>query len=174
MAENKPITRPLPRADEPDTAPFWAGTKVKEFRYQACRNCGTVVWHPRAHCTGCLDGDLEWRVSKGRGAVYSFSVVRQSYHPFFRGQVPYAVAYVDLDEGPRFLTNVVGVDDPPEFVRMVPSDGGIGVFNRVPRPRMRRLLRHRWQLRYWDIGSESRFANVLPLEPCYPGARSRA
>ena len=112
MAENKPITRPLPRADEPDTAPFWAGTKVKEFRYQACRNCGTVVWHPRAHCTGCLDGDLEWRVSQGQGAVYSFSVVRQSYHPFFRGQVPYAVAYVDLDEGPRFLTNVVGVDDP--------------------------------------------------------------
>ena len=59
-----------------------------------------------------MDGDLQWKASAGHGTVYSFSVVRQSYHPFFRTQVPYAVAYVDLDEGPRFLTNVVGVDDP--------------------------------------------------------------
>ncbi len=110
--DKKPATRPLPRTSELDTAPFWKGTKDKEFRYQQCANCGTVVWHPRKHCTGCVDGDLQWHTSSGNGTVYSFSVVRQSYHPFFRNKVPYAVAYVDLDEGPRFLTNVVGVDDP--------------------------------------------------------------
>lgn len=102
-------TRPLPRLDELDTAPFWQATRSQEFRYQQCSRCATLVWHPRAHCTGCVDGDLQWQVSAGVGSVYSFSIVRQSYHPFFRGQVPYAVAYVDLDEGPRFLTNVVGV-----------------------------------------------------------------
>ena len=55
---------------------------------------------------------LRWKVSAGKGTIYSFSVVRLSYHPFFRTKVPYAVAYVDLDEGPRFLTNVTGIDDP--------------------------------------------------------------
>ncbi len=104
--------RPLPKANEPDTAPFWAATKDHELRYQQCTRCGTVVWHPRRHCTGCLDGELVWKTSKGEGTLYTFSVVRQSYHPFFRSRAPYAVAWVDLDEGPRLLSNIVGVEDP--------------------------------------------------------------
>ena len=102
--------RPLPVLKEADTAEFWQATAKHEFRFQVCANCGTVVWHPRAHCTGCLDGELEWQASQGRGTVYSFSIVRQSYHPFFRNLVPYVVAWIDLDEGPRFLTNVVDCD----------------------------------------------------------------
>ncbi len=105
-------TRPLPNLKEGDTATFWQATAEHEFRFQQCERCGTVVWHPRRHCTGCVDGALIWRESAGNGAIYSFSVVRQSYHPFFRNQVPYVVALVDLDEGPRFLTNVIGIDDP--------------------------------------------------------------
>lgn len=112
MANDKSTpSRPLPNLDELDTAPFWAATREHEFRFQVCASCGTVVWHPRRHCTGCVDGSLEWHVSQGEGTIYSFSIVRQSYHPFFRNKVPYVVALVDLDEGPRFLTNVI-VDDP--------------------------------------------------------------
>lgn len=111
-AEKKAPSRPLPKLNELDTGEFWQATANKEFRYQQCANCGTIMWHPRAHCTGCVDGDLRWKVSAGKGTIYSFSVVRLSYHPFFRTKVPYAVAYVDLDEGPRFLTNVTGIDDP--------------------------------------------------------------
>lgn len=110
--EKKLPTRPLPKLTELDTAEFWQATAQQEFRYQQCSNCGTIVWHPRAHCTGCVDGNLQWMVSAGKGTIYSCSVVRLSYHPFFRTKVPYAVAYVDLDEGPRFLTNVTGVRDP--------------------------------------------------------------
>lgn len=102
-------TRPLPRVDEPDTADFWAGTREKELRYQRCDD-GTVVWHPRAHCPGSLDGNLSTHVASGRGTVYSYSIVRQSYHPFFRARAPYVVAWVDLEEGPRLLSNIVGVD----------------------------------------------------------------
>ena len=111
-AEKEAPTRPLPTLNELDTGEFWQATANKEFRYQQCANCGTIVWHPRAHCTGCVDGDLRWKVSAGKGTIYSFSVVRLSYHPFFRTKVPYAVVYVDLDEGPRFLTNVTGIADP--------------------------------------------------------------
>jgi len=119
MAEqNKPVTRPLPNLAELDTAEFWRATAAQQFTYQQCSQCGTVVWHPRAHCTGCLDGELEWRTSAGLGEIYSFSIIRQSYHPFFRGQVPYVVAYVDLQEGPRFLTNVINIGDPDTDVHI--------------------------------------------------------
>lgn len=105
-------SRPLPSLKELDTLPFWEGTRERELRYQKCDDCGTVVWHPRRHCTGCTGGTLNWHVASGKGTLYTFSVVRQSYHPFFRGQLPYAVAWIDLDEGPRLLSNVVGVADP--------------------------------------------------------------
>jgi uncharacterized protein len=108
---NEPV-RPLPRADEFDTREFWEGTKQHEFRYQQCNQCDEVVFYPRRHCPGCTGGELVWKVSAGKGTVYTYSVVRQSYHPFFRNRVPYAVAWIDLEEGPRILSNVVGVDDP--------------------------------------------------------------
>jgi hypothetical protein len=110
-------TRPLPVAGEHDTRAFWAATKQRRLVYQQCTRCGTVVFHPRAHCTGCLDGTLEWKQASGHGTVYTYSVVRQSYHPFFRHRVPYAVAWVDLDEGPRILTNITGVADASRDVR---------------------------------------------------------
>ena len=118
MSEAKPEpTRPLPRADEHDTRAFWAATKNKQLTYQQCNNCNAVVFYPRAQCTGCTNGTLVTKVASGRGTVYTFSVVRQSYHPFFRRQVPYAVAWIDLEEGPRIQSNVIGVADPLKEVR---------------------------------------------------------
>ncbi len=111
-------TRPLPRADEFDTREFWSGTKLKEFRYQQCDGCNKVIFYPRRHCTGCTTGKLEWKRAAGTGTVYTYSIVRQSYHPFFRNKVPYAVAWIDLDEGPRILTNVTGVADPASDVKI--------------------------------------------------------
>ncbi len=104
--------RPLPNAKEPDTGPFWQATKGHELRFQQCDDCNEVVFYPRRHCTRCLGRSLTWHTSSGEGTLYTWSVVRQSYHPFFRSRAPYAVAWVDLDEGPRILTNLVGVDDP--------------------------------------------------------------
>lgn len=103
-------TRPLPSLDEPDTAPFWQATKAHELRYQVCDDCDAIVFYPRRHCTGCLGSALSWKVSKGEGEIYSFSLVQLSRHPFFGQQVPYAIALVDLDEGFRMLTNVVGIE----------------------------------------------------------------
>ena len=110
--EQKTPTRPLPNPKEADTAPFWAATKEGELRYQRCDDCDKVVFYPRHHCTNCLGRNLSWHVSKGEGTVYTYSVIRQSYHPFFRSKVPFAVAWIDLDEGPRILSNLTGVEDP--------------------------------------------------------------
>ena len=105
-------TRPLPSLEDPDSAPFWEATKNHELRYQVCNACNQVVFYPRAHCTHCLSDDLRWEVSKGEGTIYTLSVIKLSRHPFFAGKVPYALALIDLDEGPRLMSNITGVDDP--------------------------------------------------------------
>ena len=104
------LKRPLPNPNEHDTREFWQATKDGELKYQRCGDCGTIVFYPRHHCTGCLGDNLTWHTASGRGTVYSFSVVRKAEHPFFRTKVPYAVAWIDLDEGPRLLSNIVGTD----------------------------------------------------------------
>ncbi len=101
---------PLPKFPEPDTEPFWDATKDHELKYQVCDDCGGVVWHPRRHCTHCTSLSLSWKTSKGEGTVYTYSIVRQNYYPAFRERIPYVVAWIDLDEGFRMLSNVVGVD----------------------------------------------------------------
>ena len=98
--------RPLPLFPEPDTAPFWAATAEHRLTYQVCRACGQVVFPPRRHCTCCTSGDLEWRDSAGAGTVYTFTVIRQHGHPFFRARIPYLVGLIDLDEGFRMLAEI--------------------------------------------------------------------
>ena len=105
-------TRPLPNLRDLDTQAFWLATKEKRLIYQQCADCGAVVFYPRRRCSSCLSANLEWKESAGEGTVYTYSIVRQSYHPFFRSMAPYAVAWIDLDEGPRLVSNVVGLEDP--------------------------------------------------------------
>ena len=109
--------RPQPRFPEPDTEPFWEATKRHELTYQTCNACSEVIFYPRAHCTRCGSRDTTQRVSKGQGMVYTFSVIMQSRHPAFSSLGPYAVAYVDLDEGFRIMSNVMGVADPTKDIR---------------------------------------------------------
>ena len=111
-------SRPLPNLKDADTRAFWRATKDQRLTYQQCGDCGALVFHPRRHCTGCLGRALEWRDSAGLGTVYTYSVVRQSRHPFFRQLVPYAVAWIDLDEGPRLVSNVVELDDPVRDIQI--------------------------------------------------------
>jgi hypothetical protein len=110
------MPRPLPRFPEPDSQPFWEATKNHELRYQKCNACGSVVFYPKHHCTSCGSADLAWHASKGQGTLYTYSVVRANRSPAFMEYVPYVLAYVDLDEGFRMMTNIVGVE--PEKVRI--------------------------------------------------------
>ena len=111
--------RPQPHFPEPDTQNYWDGAKAGELRYQVCNDCaGAPNFTPTAHCQKCGGTNLAWKVSKGEGAVYTYSVVRQNRIPGFQELGAYAVAYVDLDEGFRMLTNIVGVDDPTKDVKI--------------------------------------------------------
>ncbi|HZU78181.1 MAG TPA: Zn-ribbon domain-containing OB-fold protein [Dehalococcoidia bacterium] len=110
--------RPLPRFPEPDTQPFWEATKEKRLTYQTCDECGNVIFFPRRHCPKCGSNKSTWHDSKGMGTVYTFSVVRQNRMPAFKDLGAYAVAYIDLDEGFRMTSNVVGVADPTKDVKI--------------------------------------------------------
>ena len=104
--------RPQPRFPEPDTQPFWDATRENKLMYQVCNGCSGVIFYPRAHCPSCGGLENTWKESTGNGTVYTYSVVMQSRHPAFKDLGPYAVAYVDLDEGFRLMTNIVNVKDP--------------------------------------------------------------
>jgi uncharacterized OB-fold protein len=102
-----PITPP--RTNE-DSAPFWAATAEGRFTLQRCTACDNVVWWPRALCPACSSFDLVWFDAAGEGTVYSYTVVHQSQGRSWNDATPYVVAYVELDEGPRVMSNIVGCD----------------------------------------------------------------
>jgi hypothetical protein len=108
--------RPQPRFPEPNTEPYWEAVKNEELKYQQCNACNEVVFTPRVHCTKCGSDDLSWHTSKGEGVVYTYSVVRQNRNPRFADLGAYALAYVDVDEGFRIFTNIVGIDDPTKDI----------------------------------------------------------
>ena len=102
--------RVLPRFPELDTQPYWDFTIRHELRYQQCRDCEKIVFYPRQHCTGCTGSNLDWKLSQGVGRIYTYSVIRRSRHPAFVDQVPYIIAWVDVEEGFRMMTHIVGID----------------------------------------------------------------
>ena len=113
MSDLQPRPRPEPSAT---SQPFWDATLNGEFRIQHCTECGAHVFYPRVNCTECGSQALEWVVACGRGTVYSYTVARRPTHPAFAERVPYVIAIVELDEGPRVTTNLVDCD--PDTVRI--------------------------------------------------------
>jgi len=91
-----------------ETRAYWEGCGRGELVLQRCRDCHSVQHRPRAVCATCLSGDVEHFVASGRGSVYTYTVTHQNGVPPFRDAVPYVLAYVDLEEGPRLMTNIVG------------------------------------------------------------------
>lgn len=98
--------RPVP-VIEHHTKPFWEGTKKGQLLIQKCNNCGQLIFFPRVMCHSCLSEDLGWLETKGKGVVYSFTIIRQGINPDFASMVPYAYAIIELDEGVRFIGNIV-------------------------------------------------------------------
>ena len=100
-------------AVSPDSEPFWQATAEGRLTLQRCSACDAVVWWPRSLCPECSSFDLTWFEATGNGTVYSYTVVERAPGSWGRS-APYVLAYVELDEGPRLMTNLVDCD--PEAV----------------------------------------------------------
>ena len=107
--------KPLPIVD-PDTAPYWQAAKEHRLLVKRCLDCGKAHFYPRELCPHCHSDAVEWIDAKGTGSVYSYTIARRPAGPAFQPDAPYVVAIVELDEGARMMTNIVGC--PPENVRI--------------------------------------------------------
>ena len=127
------LPAPAPHVN-PETKPYWDATAEGRLLLRQCRACESVIWYPRSLCPECGSLDTEWIEASGRGTIFTFSVNRRGAGAY-RGASPYVLAYVELEEGPRMMTNIVDCDvdtltigDP---VRVVFHDTGEG--NALPR-----------------------------------------
>jgi len=100
--------KPIPAISD-EMRPFYAGAKRHELWVPRCTGCGALRFPARALCSECLATTADWVRVSGRGAIFSFNVMHQVYHPGFAAEVPYAVVVVRLVEGPKLLSNLVGV-----------------------------------------------------------------
>ena len=109
MAAQKPA-RALP-IPTPETEHFWEGTKACELRLQRCDECDHVYFPPRPFCPKCSSRSVSIFRASGKGTLASY-VINERPHPAFEG--PYAIALVDLEEGPRMMSNIIGCAQTPE------------------------------------------------------------
>lgn len=107
--------KPVPQPDEA-SLPFFEGSRRGVLMIQRCTRCRAYLVPGSYICTECLGGTLEWAPASGRGTLFTFGIMHQRYHPGFADELPYNIAVVELEEGPRLNTNIVGV--PNEELRV--------------------------------------------------------
>ena len=99
--------RPWPAVNE-DTEFFWEGVDRHELRIQSCPECGMLVHPPRPACANCGSLERSYVVASGKGRVYSHVTMHKPLAPPYAE--PYAVVVVELDEGTRLVTQLVGIE----------------------------------------------------------------
>ncbi len=94
----------------PDNAIFWENCKKKKLVFQKCKNCGKIRWPYSIACPECYSFEYEFIESKGNGKIYSYVIYNVPFDKNFKDKVPYIVAIIELDEGVKFLSNIVDTD----------------------------------------------------------------
>ncbi len=112
-----PISGPTPGkpvpVPTPETQPFWDGCAAGELRIQRCLDCTKPFFYPRAVCPACGSVNVEWFTASGQATLYSY-VINYRPAPGFEDEGPYAIAVVQLAEGPRMMTSLTGIAATPE------------------------------------------------------------
>jgi uncharacterized OB-fold protein len=106
MAE---YNKPLP-VITPMNRPYWEAARQHELKMPRCKECGKIIWPIAPRCQECWSTNYEWVHLSGRGTLSSWVVYHQAFHPGYVDELPYHVAEVDLEEGPRLVTHIVGAD----------------------------------------------------------------
>ena len=107
QARAKPLPKPTP-----DTRPFWDGTRESKLMIMHCNACGKDYFYPRSYCPACFSADTSWKQASGRATLHTY-LINHRPAPGFEGEAPYVIAVVQLEEGPRMMTNLVDVDPDP-------------------------------------------------------------
>jgi len=108
-------TGPIPKPT-PETKPYWDAAKQRKLLIQRCNDCSQHYFYPRPLCPGCLSRNVAWVEASGRGRLHTF-VINHRGPRNFPVEAPFVIGIVELEEGPRLLTHIAGVEADPEFVR---------------------------------------------------------
>ena len=100
------MTKPVPQT-QPWSEKFWEGTQEGKLLIQVCKECDSRIFYPRKFCPDCWSAKLNWVEASGRGTVFTFSTAYDMVEPKFADELPYTLAYVDLEEGVRLMTRIV-------------------------------------------------------------------
>jgi uncharacterized protein len=95
---------------EDESRPFWDAAREGRFLLRRCDDCSTVHHYPRPFCPSCWSENVSWVEASGRGTLYTYSTVFVNDLPPFNERIPYVAAAVDLEEGPRVMTNIIDCD----------------------------------------------------------------
>ena len=101
------IERPLPGIHT-DNERYWASAHERALELPRCADCGEVFYPLSNRCRACLSAALEWHPVSGKATLVTWNVMHQLYDPAFKDLVPYVVGVVELEEGARMISNVVG------------------------------------------------------------------
>jgi uncharacterized OB-fold protein len=101
-----PYSKPLPIPNS-EFLNYWKGCQACQLKFRRCKNCGTVNWPESYVCQHCTSVKFVGILSEGVGKIYTFVVYQKAFHPSFKDDLPYVTAVVELDEGPKILTNIV-------------------------------------------------------------------
>jgi uncharacterized protein len=119
-AQPQPELPAPPPPVNPETREYWAATQEGRLLLRRCLDCDAVIWYPRTICPDCSSLHTEWFEAAGRGRVYSYTLNHRG-EGAYRDLEPFVLAYVELDEGPRMMTNIVGAD-PAELAVGLPVE----------------------------------------------------
>lgn len=104
-----PYEKPLPNVDD-QNRPFWEAARQGELRLPRCNSCGHIRVQFERWCPKCASQEFTWDRLSGRGVVWSHVTFHRMYFKAFEDDLPYGVALVELEEGPRLITNLIGIE----------------------------------------------------------------
>jgi len=111
------LERPLPQPITPEAKPYWEGLREQKLMLPRCRACRRAFFYPRVVCPHCHASDIEWFQASGRGKLHSFEIAYQSFNKAFKVKPPFVLAMIELEEGPRMMSNLIGIEPDPKKIR---------------------------------------------------------
>ena len=101
----------------PEAKPYWEGLREGKLMLPECGDCRKAFFYPRIACPHCHSRNVGWIEASGKGKLYSFQIAYRALNPAFKIEVPYILAMVELEEGPRVLSNLINIDPDPALVK---------------------------------------------------------
>lgn len=108
--------RPLPTPMTPEAKPYWDGLKNRTLMLPRCNDCGHTFFYPRILCPACHSRAIGWVQASGRGRLHAFGIAHQSFNKAYKVPPPYVLAMIELEEGPRMMSNLINVKPDPAAI----------------------------------------------------------